>query len=91
MYDAYATWLRFQASPEVVKELVALGFERSDRHTFEAETVNANSPKWWMPDTDRLTHFYSADPWRKEHLRSHAVIAYNDEQTIVYFHRNDSD
>ena len=88
--DSMGKWLRFKTDPSTLANLIAMGFTTSDRSKFVSASVNPNAPKWWSPDTDKLTSFYVCPQWRKTYQSSEAVLAHNDDWTIVYFHRSDS-
>lgn len=83
--DGLGSYVRFQAPPHVVQELVA-PFAPSDKATFERYSKGANQPDWWDPEAHSMTAYYYAENWERGcSTFSFAVIAYAAEEELVFF------
>jgi hypothetical protein len=87
--DTGVEWLRFKADAAVVDEIIALGFVASNHAEFSRETAGANTPTWWKPDADGLSHYYIHQKWPSQFLHSVAVLAHDKEKHVVYFQHED--
>ena len=86
--DSEAAWFRIQASPETIDSLLTR-FKSSDRETFETVSKQSETPSWWQPETDEMTHFYLNESWNHSAGHSEAVLAHDKDKKTVYFTHSD--
>lgn len=90
--DYGTTVMRFQTAPDVMERIVARGFTACDRESFvrEYRGNGHNLPQriqsWFPPAVEQAHRFYIAETFDRSFGCSRAILCYDEDARIAYFH-----